>query len=204
VTFGAARAAILALVAASVVVQLSSVLAAALVFDRVAVGEGELWRIATSSVVHFSWMHLAGDALALVIASWLLDGRRMREVLALLGGAAVASGLAVLLLAPELRWYGGLSGIAHAAVVYGALLGVCGSRPRRVLSVLVLVLIAAKLIVDASVTRHLTSDVIIANTSHWGAIIFALILFLICGTRDGHQQGTWKAPTAGRETRKLL
>jgi rhomboid family GlyGly-CTERM serine protease len=178
-TNGGGRAAMLVVIAAAVSVQLSPAVAEAFLYDRVAVANGELWRLATSSLVHFSWMHLAGDALALLVGSWLLDGRPMREVIMLSFGASVASGIAVLLLAPELRWYGGLSGIAHAVVVYGALLGVREGRRRRSLSVCVLALIGVKLIVDANVTRHVTDDAIVANASHWGAIAFSVLLFTI-------------------------
>ena len=166
-------------IALALVVQLSPALGAALIFDRAAVGAGEYWRIATASLVHFSWAHLAGDTLVLVVAGWLLEERHAAEIAALLVGASVASGLAVLAFAPELRWYGGLSGIAHAAVVYVALLGVRGGGRRRALSCLALIIIATKLASDAGRVRlidasHLGAPVTVANVSHLGAVAYAL------------------------------
>jgi rhomboid family GlyGly-CTERM serine protease len=166
----------------AIVVQLSPALGALLIFDRAAVGAGEYWRIATASLVHFSFGHLASDALVLIIAGWLLEERPTAEVVALLVGASAASGLAVLLFAPELRWYGGLSGVAHAAVVYLALHGARGRGSRRVLSYLTLIVIAAKLASGAAGVRwmeasHLGAQVVVAEMSHLGAVAYALILF---------------------------
>ena len=178
-----ARGISLLVVAASVVVRLSPPLGVALVYDRVAIAGGQYWRLLTSNLVHFSWLHLAGDAVMLVVAGWLLDGARRRVVVALYGGAALSGSLAVYAFAPELRWYGGLSGVAHAAVVYAALCGVFGiGRGGRVLSTVALMLVAAKIAVDARVPRLVpgvsdATPVVVAHVSHLGAVAVAIALF---------------------------
>ena len=177
------RVVALILVAVAVIAQLSPALGAALIFDRAAIDAGEYWRIATGSLVHFSWAHLAGDAMVLVVASWLLDERPGAEVAALLLGAAAASGLAVLIFAPELRWYGGLSGLAHGAVVYVALGAARECGWRRALSCLTLIIIASKLALDAGGVRvvsgsHLGAPVVVADMSHRGGIAYALVFFV--------------------------
>ena len=170
-------------VAASVVVQLWPGLRAVLIFDRDAVAlHGEFWRILTASVVHFSWMHLAGDAAVLVPACWLLHDWRAKEGLALLAGASIAGTLFVMLWSPELRWYGGLSAIAHAVVAYGALITLGRRGGMRVLAGTVLAVLAIKLGVDSTSARRLSAveqgpPVLVATMSHIGAVVFACLLF---------------------------
>jgi rhomboid family GlyGly-CTERM serine protease len=153
-----------------------------LIYERSAVDGGEYWRLFTSSLVHFSWAHLAGDAAVVLLAGSLLSGRRASEVWTLVGGAALAAGVAVLLLAPGLARYGGLSGIAHAVVVYGALGGVVRPGWRRVPAVLVVAIVAGKLALDASVVRPMSASyagatVVVASASHLGAVAFAVLFF---------------------------
>ena len=106
-------------------------------------------------------------------------------MLALLLGAAAAGGLAVLRWSPELRWYGGLSGVAHAVVVYAALRALTrrDAPPlARAASATALAAVAAKLLVDAAVVRHLAATyggapVVVAGVAHRAAAAFAVALF---------------------------
>lgn len=164
------------------IVQLSPDLRAALIFDRDAVAQGEGWRMLTATLVHFSWAHLAGDAAVLIPACWLLRDRRGSEVLALFVGASIVGALFVMQLSPELRWYGGLSAVAHAIVVYAALDALGRSGTGRVLAAAALAILAVKLGIDASSARHLSAvehgvPVLVASMSHLGAVIYAAILF---------------------------
>lgn len=100
----------------------------------------------------------------------------------LLIGAMTASGFTVLLFAPELRWYGGLSGVAHAVVVYGALNGSRHRGRRSTLSCAVLAIVAAKLVIDAESVRHLAGShdgapIVVARASHLGAVAYSIALF---------------------------
>jgi rhomboid family GlyGly-CTERM serine protease len=99
-------------------------LAKALAWQRGAILHGELWRLWTGHLVHWSASHAAADALALGAAGLLaepLAGSR-RFALVLLGGAAALS-LGLLACAPHLETYRGASGLAMlAAALAGVLL----------------------------------------------------------------------------------
>ncbi|HVE77555.1 MAG TPA: rhombosortase [Gemmatimonadaceae bacterium] len=106
--------------AAALVAWLAPAVGDALVLDRDAVRGGELWRVATGSLVHFSASHLGYNLLAVGLAGWLLEARG-RRVAPLLIASAIGVGAAVMMFAPELARYGGLSGVAYALVVTVAL-----------------------------------------------------------------------------------
>jgi rhomboid family GlyGly-CTERM serine protease len=98
----------------------SEPVAAELAWSRAAILDGELWRLWTAHLVHFSTSHACADILALFAAGLLaerLAGSR-RLALALAGGAALLS-LGLLALAPGLQEYRG----ASALVVLSAVLG---------------------------------------------------------------------------------
>jgi rhomboid family GlyGly-CTERM serine protease len=104
----------LLIVAAAVLVSQSSWAQEALIFRRELIEAGEWWRLATGHWVHFSFSHLFWNGALIGIAGSLLettDLRRWRRCLACSLGIL---GPGILLLAPGLSTYAGLSGIAAA------------------------------------------------------------------------------------------
>jgi rhomboid family GlyGly-CTERM serine protease len=90
-------------------------------YDRVAVAEGEYWRVLSSNFVHLGWGHLVLNATALlIIASLFGVERRQGPWLAdlLICGAATGAGLYGF--NPEVLWCVGLSGALHGLFVIGA------------------------------------------------------------------------------------
>lgn len=120
-------------------------LAPALVFDRSAIEAGQVWRIATGSLVHFSAAHFAADVAALALLGGLAEWRRVPGLGLALGLGALAVGVAVLLGAPQLRWYGGLSGLVTAVLVLLLLDGLRGRPGARLVACAGLLLVGAKL-----------------------------------------------------------
>ena len=133
-----------ALVLAAVAVALVPALQRWLVLDRAAVGAGQLWRLATGSLVHFSTSHLLLDVVAVAVPGALLelDGRRIGTTVAI---AAVTIGVAVLAFDPRVALYGGLSGIAFTLVVLCALHVASRRGIERAVGLVVLALTAGKL-----------------------------------------------------------
>jgi rhomboid family GlyGly-CTERM serine protease len=117
-------------------------------YDRSRVADGEIWRLLTGQMVHWTArMAIADLAVLLVLGVWLeREGRRRAVSLALgLGAVFVAAGIA--LLPPRLSFYRGSSGLASALFVLAALEAV---RPparsaSRALAAGALLLFAAKL-----------------------------------------------------------
>jgi rhomboid family GlyGly-CTERM serine protease len=87
-------------------------------FDRQALGNGELWRLWTAHLVHFSFQHALIDALVLGAAGFIVEkALGARATTWMLGAMAPAISIGLWCGSPELTHYRGLSGMATAMVV---------------------------------------------------------------------------------------
>jgi len=120
-------------------------LQALLIYDRAAIGDGELWRLVTGNLVHYSAPHFAYDVTPLLIAGLLIEIRSHGHFVALclLSGAFI--GMALYLGKPEVIVFGGLSGIVTAAVTFLCLQGLEKTGAWRWLCLAVLVCLALKI-----------------------------------------------------------
>lgn len=91
-------------------------LAEAAQLDRALVAR-QPWRILTGHVAHFSGTHLAYDLVVLLALGWVCETRWPARTRASLGLAMLACSAAVLLGAPGLDTYRGLSGLDSALFV---------------------------------------------------------------------------------------
>lgn len=90
-------------------------------YDRLALENGEYWRLLTGHLVHLSWAHLWPNLAAMaVIGALFQDTFRASDwvLTGLVSAAAIDAGL--YLLDPNLQWYVGLSGVLHGYVAAGA------------------------------------------------------------------------------------
>ena len=98
-------------------------LASGLAWERAGILHGELWRLWSGHLVHYSISHAAADTLVLLAMGWyaepLVGSRRFGLMLA--GGALVLS-LGLLALAPGLQEYRGASGLGVLTAVLGGTL----------------------------------------------------------------------------------
>jgi rhomboid family GlyGly-CTERM serine protease len=93
----------------------------ALWYSRAGLLNGEVWRLVTGHLVHFSTGHLAGNLFSFAALALLIELQQGRKLLgALLLFLAVPGSVMMLLLAPELHYYGGIS-----SVNYGLLTWIC-------------------------------------------------------------------------------
>lgn len=91
-------------------------------YDRVAILNGEYWRVVSGHFVHLSWSHLGMNVAGLLLV-WFIFGGHLpwgRWIIILLAGALGVSAL-LLYFNPQLRWYVGLSGILHTLFIAGCL-----------------------------------------------------------------------------------
>jgi rhomboid family GlyGly-CTERM serine protease len=95
----------------------------ALVYNRAAIAQGELWRIWTGHIVHFGWPHGLADGALFVVIGWALE-RSQRSVShwSLLVLPAVVSA-SLFWFDPSMNIYGGLSGVNVGLLVFLACRG---------------------------------------------------------------------------------
>lgn len=130
---------------AAVLIFFTPALSSLLIYDRVAIADGELWRLLTGNLVHYSASHAIYNVIAVLVAGALIELRRYSGLWCVWLVAGIAIGLIVYATHPEMRYFGGLSGIATAAIVYLCLNGITESGPWRILCLVTLVLVAAKI-----------------------------------------------------------
>ena len=93
-------------------------LAPTLLYERAAIFRGEYWRLWTGHLVHFGPSHLFWNLLVFALASIWAERLAPGRTRILLAVAPAAIGLALLALDPALATYGGLSGLAAAALAF--------------------------------------------------------------------------------------
>ena len=137
------------LVTAAVTVLMIPGAAELLVYERSAIARGELWRLFTAHLTHYSASHLINNLLVLVFAAWLVEERYRADLLRLVALSAVAIGIAVFVFRPEITRYAGASGISLALLTYVALRGLSENRRWRIVCSVVLVMICLKLTAES-------------------------------------------------------
>lgn len=114
------------------------------VYDRNRVLTGDIWRLFTGHLVHFSWSHIAYNIVLLAFAGSWLERMNRSQYLWLVTLTVMASSLYFLIMLPDQERYGGLSGLASATVVYLSLYEIRYRRNARLIWYAVLILFAVK------------------------------------------------------------
>ncbi len=174
----------LAICAAALLVYALPDLSTLLIYDRVAIARGELWRLLTGNLVHLSVAHLAYDLAAFLIAGTIIEQRGDRHFPLLCLFSAALIGVAVYLFKPALRFYGGLSGVVSAAVGYLCLQGMTEKGPWRWLCAAMLTGLATKLWFELMLGKSLLLAVsneafVPVPLSHLAGAVAAVILFAL-------------------------
>ncbi|MCB1875737.1 MAG: rhombosortase [Chromatiales bacterium] len=138
-----------------------------LVYDRVAVSQGEIWRLLSGAAVHVSGVHLALNLVGLALI-WLLFGFRLSSgewwFAALF--TAVVGGALGFVVNPDLRYSLGASGLLHGLLAAGCLAEI---RQRGPIGYLVLAILVAKILAeqfsDVTTARWLANPVNVH--AHW-------------------------------------
>lgn len=142
-------------------------------YDRSAIIQGEWWRLWSGQFCHWSALHLFGNLAALAGLA-IIAGRAIRRWLPLLPLAAPLLSAFLLITAPALEHYRGLSGLVALLVVGTA---VEGGIIGRVLGIAYL----GKLVFDAttrSPSALLPEGIITAWQAHLGGILLGLVAAL--------------------------
>jgi len=158
-------------------------------YDRLAIGNGEFWRLATGHLVHMGPSHFALNMAGLLLV-WLLVGRYFKLaqwVLVFLVTLAIISA-GFWFIDRDLLWYVGLSGILHGLIVAGGLRGL-HKLPGE--SAIILVAVAGKLAWEQMAgplpgSESASGGSVIVNAHLYGAIGGAIAAGLLW-RRDGQE-----------------
>jgi rhomboid family GlyGly-CTERM serine protease len=118
-----------------------------LVYDRRAILSGEFWRLLTGHLVHFSKGHLFFNLLGFVMTGWTVWRLRYPGfwMLCVIASLAISGAL---LLQSDVIFFGGISGIVNAAIVFIAIRGLKKREGWMWLSVVVLILTVANSVLE--------------------------------------------------------
>ncbi len=91
-------------------------------YDRDAILGGELWRLLTGNFLHLGVMHLLLNLAGLVLI-WMFFGARFShgQWIIIVLVTALATGVGLLMLTPDVGWYVGLSGALHGYFTAGCM-----------------------------------------------------------------------------------
>lgn len=153
-------------------------------YDRSALMDGEIWRIATAHLVHMNAAHLLLNLLGLILICELQWGELpLRHGYGLLGFSGVAISAALWWLHPELSWYAGLSGVLHGlwagCALYGLYFAPAAPARSRLLYLGGALLLALKLLVEfhygaSENTAQLIGGSVVTSAHLYGAIAGAV------------------------------
>ncbi len=172
----------LSIVLISMVSFFSSEIASVLIFDRQAILRGEIWRLFSSHLVHFTRTHLVYNLFAFGIAGWIVERKSSSLLLFLYICMAPVMGMALLVFKPGMLFYGGLSGIACGLIYYIALLKM-KEAPWKIMSRAIIICLPIKLVIElythASVLPYWEHQpFVIMPISHVAGVVMACLFYL--------------------------
>ncbi len=145
------------LISIIIIVFLFEHLATYLVYDRSAILEGELWRLLTCHLVHFSFWHVSLNIIVFGITGWIIEKKRYPGYGMLIFLMSFVISISLILFEPDMKLYGGLSGIAYGTLTYLTLFGLEYSKKWHSLSRLIFVLVLFKAVVELYLNNTFTN-----------------------------------------------
>lgn len=145
----------------------------ALVYHRILISQGEVWRLFTGHLLHTNGFHLLLNLSALVML-WALHNRFYTYInyTLLFLFCALSTSLGIFFSDPSLTQYVGLSGVLHGIFVFGAIMDILSKdKTGYLLFIAVWLKIAYEQIYGASAEVSSLIEANVAIDAHlWGAV----------------------------------
>lgn len=162
------------------VVVATLVMPAALEYDRAAILRGEVWRVVTGHLTHWSPDHLLWDVLAFLALGFVCERRRRALYAGVLFVSAMSVSVILLVGCPEVTSYRGLSAVASALWFWAALII---AERRLTPAFMLLALFFVKVMIELTTgTSVFASDIAVLPSVH---LIGAAVGF--CGAIAEHK-----------------
>lgn len=165
----------------------------ALDFDRVAIGNGQWWRLLSANFVHLGWWHLFLNALGVVVLVLLCPERLSWAVwlrrLVLIG---LGMSLGLYFFVPHTRWYVGCSGLIHGLFVLGLGRQLVAARGRDLIAAGCLAYLVGKIAWEMLTGVPVSDEQAIGGSvlveSHLYGVLSAVLYGFIFGAFTGVEQ----------------
>lgn len=162
------------------VVVATLVMPAALEYDRAAILRGEVWRLVTGHLTHWSPDHLLWDVLAFLALGFVCERRGRALYAGVLFVSAMSVSVILLVTSPEVTSYRGLSAVASALWFWAALII---AERRLTPAFMLLALFFVKVMIELTTgTSVFASDIAVLPSVH---LIGAAVGF--CGAVAEHK-----------------
>lgn len=167
-----------------------------LVYDRSLILSGEIWRLLSGHLVHFSKGHLLSDLLTFAVAGLIIESRRYPGFALMCIITAVGVGVASLLFLPDMHRYGGLSAIGISAITYLCLFSIKENEPKRWVYLVILLLTVFKIIHEIATGQMLfassdNTSIVPVPLAHLTGIIVAILFFVLKTRTHKHDCPTY-------------
>lgn len=178
------------IIAISLVAYIFDAVSSILIYERDAILDGEYWRVLSGHFVHFTGLHLSFNIIVFGVTGWIIEERGYPGYSLLIFLMAFTIGISLMILKPDMQFYGGLSGIAHGSLVYLALFGLKESYLWNRMSWLILIFVPIKMGTEMFVGSSLaysTETFVPVALSHLIGVVVAFAQFYILKTIEWKQ-----------------
>jgi|CXWL01.1.fsa_nt_gi rhomboid family GlyGly-CTERM serine protease len=156
----------------------------ALIYDRASIQAGEWWRLLTGNWVHLSDMHFISDVIGLLVIGSMLEQQKNSGMWLVYLISGIVIGMVIFLCLPTLQFFGGLSGIVTATLVYFCLTGLIKQGAWRRVCLSLLVMVALKIAIEFMLGVSILSSTnqqsfIPVPASHLSGAASALLVFAL-------------------------
>jgi rhomboid family GlyGly-CTERM serine protease len=174
----------LPVIAFSILIYCSPRLSGLFIYHRQAILDGEIWRMFTAPLVHFSFSHIFWDTLVFGIAgsAVCLSGFPRFWLVCCL--AAFIPGVLYLQAFPSMEYYGGLSGLSTGAFAYYCLCNIFLTDGRNKIWVLTLAVIVVKIFIETTLNEPVfanagNADFVVLPSAHIVGCLGATVTILL-------------------------
>ena len=155
-------------------------------YDRIAISDGQLWRVITGHFTHLGWSHLAMN-LAGLASIWAIFGGHItwQRWLSLLLVGAIGISTLLFTFNTHLRWYVGLSGVLHTLFIAGCVADLKHKRwDTRLLLALVIVKLGYEQIWGPMPGSESTAGGKVVVDAHFYGAICGVLIMGFYGLKD--------------------